>query len=645
MSKRNYFTETMEMIWFGIIFFSFLVLSRNYDPEYKVNLHRWKYELSQSLKANIHSCPWNYGKVFSMVNDSILNPFSHSKKKKKDAKRKISIERGLEKSSEIKVEYLFPSLKEFKQMKQLPLTLTKAHRDVPVTAAMRRYNDQEWGSENILRWEVPRYHPGQNRKNCIKMTKISASGGKIYSFYENFRQIDRSFYLMQVFNGFVHPSGSVMTQCGYYQGEESCENRWNQAKDWTKICHQWLHSSKIPWGGLFNKSDMQGSHLQSFQETCLDHSESGTPFKNSPQLRKIEKVFVISALWDYNYHHFVADSLARLAPVYRLLLEQEDIFIHIRSFEDYDRLYEKSIEFQYNAKKMRSHFFDLLGINESRVVSGHVLAQEIFIPRSLRCSYALSNPIELRRLKDILWQRALHHIQINYPGAFNIISDYHLFKTQEEYSSSVSILTLLPKKFLESTSLYWPKLIPKTFIENQLSKSFDKYLLIYQRYSPSSSDRYWNDELFASIILSFGQSFPQHIILPLSSKQLFKSNYCMACDFLMYSLADVFVAAHGAGLTNILFSPLNTLVVEIAGEFKDVNMPVCGYYGPFAAIFGHHHYLYSYSHEENWELQSQSAGDEAAAFYSFISQPVHSEGFNSFVVHVRNSTGGFPYRP
>ena len=45
--------------------------------------------------------------------------------------------------------------------------------------------------------------------------------------------------------------------------------------------------------------------------------------------------------------------------------------------------------------------------------------------------------------------------------------------------------------------------------------------------------------------------------------------------------------------------PEGGIVFEISGHFNDVQMPLCGYFGSMAHMFGHHHYLYTYNGEND----------------------------------------------
>ena len=58
----------------------------------------------------------------------------------------------------------------------------------------------------------------------------------------------------------------------------------------------------------------------------------------------------------------------------------------------------------------------------------------------------------------------------------------------------------------------------------------------------------------------------------------------MTCQIRMYANTDILIGLHGAGLTNIIFMPPNSLVVELAAQFDGRMQPLCGYHGPLAGI-------------------------------------------------------------
>ena len=68
----------------------------------------------------------------------------------------------------------------------------------------------------------------------------------------------------------------------------------------------------------------------------------------------------------------------------------------------------------------------------------------------------------------------------------------------------------------------------------------------------------------------------------------------IACDIQQARETDIFIGLHGAAMTNVLFMRPGSLLVEVVGYFDGKMLPVCGIYGPLAAVFGVHHYIYYY---------------------------------------------------
>jgi hypothetical protein len=729
-------------------------------------LYRWDLEVNTSLRQNFQdmSC------ALSILPSS--SPFDP---------QRLPLT-----NTSIFVRKIYPSERDLHFLRVLPESLSAADVNVPEFAAKRDYSYEKWGKETILRWEIPYSHPGQNRNNCISMTKLASEGVPV-SFYQEFRGIDRIPYISYFKNGFVHPSGSVASSCGYYQGQEGCETRWNRAHDWFRACQQAIinyssylagqkpdHRTQFADWSIFSRllsststaSSVSREELYLWKQ-CMTFAEEDTPYGGKPphlyianQSRpmEVDTVVVIPALWDFNYHHFLADSLARLTLLLPLLRRRPDIFIHVRAAETYDGMYHMDSRFIASAQAMRSRIFLYLGLDPERIIWGPVIANVVMLPRPTRCSFALSNPVELLKLRQALiggtlkkvreetvsgrndieavqWKAQIMHflhltqslwtsgmkatlstiMRENNLGSVvdsqarpeNVATTLRAIPGQgsmgkktnlkqqarsqlhKQFPTSVfeqpavrfrhrkkapkpnpsvkppieSDTPILPERKLstdsnmtaielssshralsdgaahlisdilpsehtlkqigekEDTKFTSPHDPPMTMIShfadaklhqksNENAHNYPwklradyqsptrKKLVLQQRFTPfASTDRDWSDRTTQRLSSALQSTFPQHDIVIISSaKQQQKkgAGHCLHCDFLHWMTADIVVSAHGAGMTNLVLVSPHTVVIEITGEVKDVNLPVCGYYGPLSSLVGGHHYLYAH---------------------------------------------------
>lgn len=64
-----------------------------------------------------------------------------------------------------------------------------------------------------------------------------------------------------------------------------------------------------------------------------------------------------------------------------------------------------------------------------------------------------------------------------------------------------------------------------------------------------------------------------------------------------------------------MFMKPNSVLIEITGQFDGRMMPVCGYHGPLAAIFGVHHYVYYYDWRGGKSIDTEELAQETKVFY------------------------------
>lgn len=542
----------------------------------------------------------------------------------------------------------------------------------------------KWANDTSNLWMFPDDHPMQNRSSCLDAMK-GAIDRTHPLVYESYKKVDRAFYVLRAKHGIIHPSGAVMLRCGYYQGAEGCETRWsNDYSKWNSECSAYLHkhhrsSSNNPsawWSSALMMTAMATNtatetRKPNLQYTSTSNSSSssstskskdvsymkglnpcwGVPADATPEraakLGKAthhKRVFVIAAAHDFNFHHLIVDSLARLSHHMDFLRKNPDIKIHIRRWETIADIHSTTIEDMKITRQSRDMLMALLGIDLSRVVSGAVLADEVFIPRCLRCSYALSNPLEIRRITKYLvaGAKAALRNHSHYSDSGNTKGVRGISKMDDTWlhakipargSGGVAVPVgdgmELVRRQLDSTA---SSAVGSGYSGGHGHGSKSKRnVVILQRNRDVRSwgFRQWNDLTTQSLVEGFQRFFPHHQVLVHSSNAMLHADFSMAREIHEMTYADVLVGVHGAGLTKEIFMPHGSLVMEVVGRFNDVSFPLCGYYGPLGAIFGHHHYVYSYNNK-NYDMEALLNATELAADAAKF--------YRAILLHKRNYT-------
>lgn len=71
----------------------------------------------------------------------------------------------------------------------------------------------------------------------------------------------------------------------------------------------------------------------------------------------------------------------------------------------------------------------------------------------------------------------------------------------------------------------------------------------------------------------------------------------------------------------MIFMPPGGVVVEIVGVFDGRMLPVCGYHGALAALFGLHHYIYYFDYKGNEKINVTDLTVRVMEFYDSIHTP------------------------
>ena len=426
-----------------------------------------------------------------------------------------------------------------------------------------------WANETEERWMIPVDHPGQQRQMCMNLSRTLGLGYKRTDYYDSYKDINSASYLIAGRRGLIDDSGVVIFNCGHYRSKDTNDYGIDEQR-----CRYIYNEVQ----GLTWEEMLRNIQIPSNIDLITNCTRKSTPVKS------YKRVFTIAADFDNNFHHLVADTLARLPRYLSFLYENPDILIHVKKSVPSDTNFNWEIPF---AEKTMRLMFLLLNINMSRVIYGSVIADVVFIPRHLHYAMALENPAEIRLLPPIMIKNA--HIQAE------------VYKNRPKNTSQLPIHT----------------------IDNPKHKMSKKNLIILSRdYEYSTwGARSWTTKTVKKVLKAFQVVFQSHNVIIQYSKSLMEPHFCLACEILELTNADILVGMHGAGLTKAMFMPPGGIVMELSNHFGDVQMPLCGYYGNWAYLFGHHHYLYVYpshtGHPENFDIDPFDMALKLNKFYRY----------------------------
>lgn len=562
----------------------------------------------------------------------------------------------------------FPPKKvEVEVWESLPATMTSANHLLGHSLRTDRYVNVVTGNM----WQVPAEHKRQNRKYCTDLSRKvsrdhSAKGLDLYKSNSSVVKTS-TYYVAQMHDVIIQEQGVVALHCGekgsgigYYQPVASCETFYRFiGKRFVANCHKNLTSHGVSFSQMMEDSERHGSTC--FPQEVLEPGWLNKRKKKDkdgnllpPRLRvardirlvTYDRVFMATAGWDHNYHHFIIDSLTRIVRHLDWLRANPDVKIHLRSFER-DMKNEKMIA---SGQLLRSKFWELLGIDQSRLISGPVAARTAWVPRESKCNDPLEMAFEVRLLADVMKRasrarlkkaRDAGKIPPSHRGARRRrlsttdsgggrggsgAGGQRMKQKQKKRRRRARKNALFEDDYIDDDGLERGRANPvrsyrKTYqkidfggldesgagsgaredeeipeVLLQALASPQPIVLVQQRYCASQEDcdktwREWNNTMADTVVAGFRKSFPDHLVLKASDSDVALKR-CVWCQVALYQRASVLVGIHGAGLTNLMFMAPGTVLVELTGEFDGRMAPVCGYHGPLAAAFGVHHYLW-----------------------------------------------------
>ena len=563
-----------------------------------------------------------------------------------------------------------PKKEEIMLWGSLPGTMTSSNHLLGYSLRTRRY-------ENVTgnMWQLPGDHKRQNRAYCSDLSKkVSREHNtKGLDLYKSNSTIVKSstFYVAQMHDAIIQDQGLVALNCGekgigigYYQPVASCETFYRFiGKRFISTCHRNLTRHGVSFRELIDDTERHGATC--FPQEVLDpgwpnkrkkKDKAGKILPPRPRITrgvrliKYNKVFMATAGWDHNYHHFIIDSLTRIVRHLDWLKANPDVKIHLRCYESTILRNEKMIS---GGRLLRSKFWELLGIDQARLIMGPAAASTVWVPRESKCNDPLQMAYEVRLLSRVMKNAAQDRLdrarasgkipsstksnkrrlvasgsgggggdggkpsmrrrrkqarlkankrqsRKKYASEDDYIDDdgseLHLLSRRQGGASrqKVDFGGVDAETEVRGDPDSQVEEVPDVLL--QALASSQPIILVQQRNCETREDcektwREWNNTVASSVVSSFQAAFPDHLVLKASDNDIALKR-CVWCQISLYQRASILVGIHGAGLTNIMFMAPGTVLVELTGEFDGRMAPVCGYHGPLAAAFGVHHYLW-----------------------------------------------------
>lgn len=565
-------------------------------PARVADQYRWMQEIERSLQRDIRGCPYN---------------------------RTYRLYSNRDRSHEyFRIQAVLPSRETLGQFSGMRAPLTKVNPSFPVIASMIGANET-YRNKTRPSWVRLRAHPGQQYRQIYDLIQTAAQ--RPVAAFEGYGTIKRAFYVAKIYNAIVHADGSVGAGCGRLIGVDGCETRWDRQYHCHKACLAYIRENNKHWLDIWNTSVSDADRLALIHQCdCIpDDRRPGPPpgpaigpgagagpamgpDSSSGSVYPLNishsyKVFIADAFFDTNYYHMLTDSLARVVHFIPFLKNNKNIKIHILADEYFTPpVFPKKQTARIRAAQhMRAQLLDLLGISSERLVSQVVIADVVYAPRTMFCAHVATNPVETRLLASQL-----------------LIGVYKYLDTRRHLIPAYLLEVFLQRReqYLHANMRH---IVGDLF---QPVGNAPKVMLIIQRLC--KANRCWSDDTTQSVTASLAMSFPNHKVQVLRSDDNKKSDYCFPCELFLYSAADILIGEHGAGLTNVMFMKVESMLIEVVGGLDSRSFPLSGYYSAMAGGFGIHNYIHAHF---NKKKEYKDPNQEKEKYTEFPAIPLQAD--------------------
>eukprot|EP01031_Cornospumella_fuschlensis_P031036 gene31036-37511_t len=561
----------MSYFWVSILVLALVIKVQGADR--KSLDKKWSGEIQVSVQHDVVDCPHHFSQ---------------------DALTSASERDKVNSSSSFEVFVRHPTDHEISFFSALKRPLAAVHSSAErIGQLYNNINNVTYATESLNFWMFPSTSPSQNRSRCFRLFREASI--QPISAFDSYYPIPRGFYLLRAENALVYYDGAVGLSCGRFVGRESCDSRFDHQHKTHPACLEWLYHHGLQWNDLFKPERRAEQLIKNATLLCACLPGDRTLF-NKPfplNISHVDQVFVITATFDINYFHMLLDSLARLVHHLPFLKQNPEVKIHMYQFQHYGQSVPNEYKRVAHGDIFHSRIFGLLGLDPSRIVNGPVYAKVAYIPRTTFCWHPGFNPLEIHLLAKELLKGAYAYLALNsHLIPRNILPFYHSHMANGEFNVDHH---------------YRSRIRP--LVNNT------KILVLIQR---TDFERGWDNKFVHSMQVTLQKHFPAHRVVLLSPHHHVNNNYCTACDMFMFSIADIVVGEHGAGLTNAIFMRPGGLLVEVTRDLNERSFPLCGVFSSLAGTLGIHHYLYAYyqkTHNSSDHMNFTLLAQGAAAYY------------------------------